>query len=409
MNLALKIKLFRIINFGAIDVDNFSDKKNIQIYNIFILMVFSNVGLYGLLLLLNNFVDLFYFTLGCLVILFFGLYLNYKNEVVLSKIIVIQFYILVIMTVISIFSYDTLFTLYYFLVILFCTIVFNEKETKQKLFFITQCFVLLFISLTHYKNYLININLLPENLIRNVNLINTIIFLVFLFIYIFFHTIYREYKEKKYDTINYRLHLSNVKIRKYNTTKRVLVSTTSNLLESYFNFYTTFYEQYIGELKNVSKNKEKIVNYYNQLNDLNFKIEEVLNYQFSNNQNTLLVNFSEYEITKLTQEILHENYREIYREIYINRAETINIKIHYDLYRFFLYEIMKYFKEKNNPKFIYISIEKKNVQEQMNLYNSDLFDALGIYVLYNIEENTILNIKLIFSENPNYTAIYQIL
>ena len=402
MKLYLKYKFLRIINYGIFSVENFNEKKNIQIYNTFLLLVFLNIFLYGILLTIYQ----FYYQLGFIflsfVLISFALLLNYKNKILLSKIVIIQSFILFIVFVLCIFSFDTVFTLYFFLVNLYSTLIFNEKETKQKLFFIIQCFILFFIALTPYKNYLPNLQLLPKEKIADMNLISIIDFIVFLFTYIYFHTSYQHYRENKYNLLNTRLYENNLKIKHDNINKRKLVSISSSLLNSYFTSYSNLFNQYRQEINNRIKEFEKIDVYYSRLNTLNNKIEEVINYQFSKDKTSLLLTYKTHEINEITSQIIQKKFK----HVHLRNTDIFRLNIHYDLYYFFVLDIIEGFTKKYHPNNIYIETKPQEYPTEIVPSNSKIINVLGIQVHYKFDINNDLIIILYFFKYPDQTAIY---
>lgn len=402
MRLYLKYKFLRIINYGIFSVENFNEKKNIQIYNTFLLLVFLNIFLYGVLLAFYK----FYYQLGFIflsfTLIYLALKLNKKNKILLSKIVIIQSFILFIIFVLCIFSFDTVFILYFFLVILYSTLIFNEKETRQKLFFIIQCFILFFIVLTPYKNYLPNLQLLPKEKIADMNLISIIDFIVFLFTYIYFHTIYQHYRENKYNLLNLRLYENNLKIKHDNINKRKLVSISSSLLNSYFTSYSNLFCQYRQEINNRTKEFKKINDYYNRLNELNNKIEEVINYQFSKDKSSFLLTYKKHEINNLTSKIIQKKFN----HVHLSNTNTFMLNIHEDLYYFFVLDIVEGFTKKYLPSNIYIENKQQEYPIKIVSSNSKIIFVMGIQVHYKFDINNDLIISLYFFKHPDQTAIY---
>lgn len=404
MKLNLKYKFLRIINYGVLSVENFNERKNIQIYNTFLLLVFVNIFLYGILLAVYQFYSQLWFILFSFLVLTFALKLNYYNKILLSKIVVIQSFILFIVSVLSIFSFDTVFTLYFFLVILYSTLIFTEKETNQKIFFIIQCFLFFFIALTPYKNILPNLQLLPKEKIADMNFISIIDFIIFLSTYIYFHTSYKHYREKKYNTLNERLLENNLKIKHDNINKRKLVSITSSLLNFYFTSYSDLFDKYRREINNQNTRTKKIDDYYIRLNELNKKIEEVINYQFSKNKTSLLLTYKTFEINALTTQIIQDESI----AARVSNMEKLTLNIHYDLYYFFVIDILNGFIKKYQPSQIFIEISSSTSTIEINASNSKTINVLGIQVHYKFDMNNDLIITFYFFENPDQTAIYHV-
>lgn len=404
MKLNLKYKFLRIINYGVLSVENFNERKNIQIYNTFLLLVFVNIFLYGILLAVYQFYSQLWFILFSFLVLTFALKLNYYNKILLSKVVVIQSFILFIVSVLSIFSFDTVFTLYFFLVILYSTLIFTEKETNQKIFFILQCFLFFFVALTSYKNILPNFQLLPQEKIVDMNFISIINLIIFLFTYIYFHTSYQHYREKKYNTLNERLLENNLKIKHDNINKRKLVSITSSLLNFYFTSYSDLFEKYRREINNQNTRTKKIDDYYIRLNELNKKIEEVINYQFSKNKTSLLLTYKTFEINALTTQIIQDESL----AARVSNMEKLTLNIHYDLYYFFVIDILNGFIKKYQPSQIFIEISSSTSTIEINASNSKTINVLGIQVHYKFDMNNDLIITFYFFENPDQTAIYHV-
>lgn len=402
--LKIKYKFLRTINLGIHSVENFNDKKNIQIYNTFLVLVFVNILLYGILLAYYTFYYQLAFIVLSFLLIIIALQLNKKNKILLSKMIVIQSFIIFIVSVLCIFSFETVFTLYFFLVILYSTLIFTEKETKQKIFFIIECFILFFIALTPYKNYLPNFQLLPREKIADMNLISIIDFIIFLFTYIYFHTSYQHYREKKYNTLNSRLYESNLKIKHDNINKRKLVSITSNLLNAYFYAYSRLYDKYKFEINTEFKKSQKIENLFSELNHLNNKIEEVINYQFSKDNSSSHLACEKREINKITTAIIEKKFN----YVYLKESTPLYLNIHTDLYQYFVLEIIQGFSLKYQPEKIYIEIKIIEKPEEIVSSNSKIINVLGIHVHYKFNINNDLIIKFIFFNLPEQAAIYYV-
>lgn len=404
MKLNLKYKCLRIINFGIHSVENFNDKKNIQIYNTFLLLVFLTISFYGILLFIYQFYYQIIFIALSYVVILIALYLNYINKISLSKIFVIQSFILYILTVLCVFSFDTVFTLYFFLIILYSTLIFTAKETKIKLFFIIQCFLFFFIALTSYKTMLPNFRLLPRAKIADMNFISIIDFIIFLFTYIYFHTSYQHYKEKKYNTLNTKLYQNNLKIKYKTNNKRKIVTITSNLLNDYLNRYSALFKKYSQGIQSDNNTTVIIENDYVQLNNLNRKIEEVINYQFSKDKNSALLTLEKQNLFSITKKILDSNFE----HICVSKTKIEIVKIHYDLYAYFLIELIKDFSEKYNSKTIHIELKTESDLTKISPKEKVSISILGIQVYYQFLSNKELNLVLYFFKHPDQTAIYDI-
>lgn len=400
----LKYKLLRIINYGIFGSENFNEKKNIQIYNTFLLLVFINISLYGILLALYKFYYQLGFVFLSFILILIALKLNYNNKILLSKTIVIQSFILFIVLVLSIFSFDTVFTLYFFLVILYSTLIFTEKETNQKLFFIIQCFLLFFVALTPYKNILPNLNLLPKEKIADMNFISIINFIIFLFTYIYFHTSYQHYREDKYNLLNKRLYENNLKIKHDNINKRKLVSITSSLLNAYLTSYSDLFEKYKKQINDKTKNKSAIDGHYKKLNELNNKIEEVINYQFSRDKSSLLLTYKKYDINAVTKKIIKNNFK----HVKLINDITFSLNIHCELYNYFILDIINGFTQKYQTNHIYIELKLKENPLEINALNSKVINVLGIQVHYKFDQNNDLLITFCFFNHPDQSAIYHV-
>lgn len=402
MKLFLKYKLLRTINYGVLSVENFNEKKNIQIYNTFLLLVFVNIVLYGLLLLFYKFYYQLFFIFLSFLVLLSAFRLNYLHKIYLSKLVVIQSFIIFITCVLSIFSFDTVFTLYFFLVILYCTLIFTEKETNEKIFFIVQCFILFFIALTSYKNLLPNLQFLSKDRIADMNFISIINLIIFLFTYIYFHTSYQHYREKKYNTLNQRLLENNLKIKHDNINKRKLVSITSSLLNAYFNSYNKLFDKYRNEISNQTLQTKKIEKYFLRLNELNNKIEEIINYQFSKNKTPLFLSNKLFEINSLTTKIIQKKYP----KVILKRSKNIILYIHSDLYTFFVIAILEGFKKKYQPNQIFIEIKHTKYPIEISQLNIKNINVLGIQVHHKFDKKNNMIIAFYFFKYPEETAIY---
>ena len=132
-----------------------------------------------------NFTTNFFYFLSFLVLLS-AFRLNYLHKIYLSKLVVIQSFIIFITCVLSILALTQCLPCI-FLVILYCTLIFTEKETNEKIFFIVQCFILFFIALTSYKNLLPNLQFLSKDRIADMNFISIINLIIFLYLHLLSH------------------------------------------------------------------------------------------------------------------------------------------------------------------------------------------------------------------------------
>ncbi|WMW77388.1 hypothetical protein RF683_07790 [Flavobacterium sp. 20NA77.7] len=234
------------------------------------------------------------------------------------------------------------------------------------------------------------------------NLISIIDFIVFLFTYIYFHTSYQHYRENKYNLLNTRLYENNLKIKHDNINKRKLVSISSSLLNSYFTSYSNLFNQYRQEINNRIKEFEKIDVYYSRLNTLNNKIEEVINYQFSKDKTSLLLTYKTHEINEITSQIIQKKFK----HVHLRNTDIFRLNIHYDLYYFFVLDIIEGFTKKYHPNNIYIETKPQEYPTEIVPSNSKIINVLGIQVHYKFDINNDLIIILYFFKYPDQTAIY---
>ena len=89
MQILLKYKIFRIANYGVMNTVNFKEKKTLQIYNVFLLLVCANVFLMSILLIIFGFYRQLIPAFLSLLSLSFSLYLNKKGHTLISKIFII--------------------------------------------------------------------------------------------------------------------------------------------------------------------------------------------------------------------------------------------------------------------------------------------------------------------------------
>ena len=136
MPINLKYRLFRVVNYGIYSTDNFKEKKILQTYNVFLLLVLINVLIIGVLLGFYSFFKQIISVVVSLVALSFSLYFNKKGHTFISKIFIIQYFISCVLIVLCVFGFFTIFPLFFFLIILYCSLIFNNKEKKIMLFFI---------------------------------------------------------------------------------------------------------------------------------------------------------------------------------------------------------------------------------------------------------------------------------
>ena len=126
----LKYRFFKVVNYGIYSTENFKEKKILQIYNIFLVLVLINVLIIGVLLWFYSFHKQIIFVVFSLIAFLFSLYLNKKGHTCLSKIFIIQYFIICVLIVLCVFSFLTIFPLYFFLIILYCSLIFSNKEKK---------------------------------------------------------------------------------------------------------------------------------------------------------------------------------------------------------------------------------------------------------------------------------------
>lgn len=406
MGINLKYKLLRILNIGVLGVDEFYDKKKLQLYNTFLLFGTINITIYGILLLIYGYyINLFFYFL-CLSVIVFCFMLNNFGYVRLSKIVLMQFFITVTLLMLMIFSYNTLFTLYFFISILYATLLFNVNELYEKIFFIVEGFIMFFITLSPIKNYLPSSNLLDQANIADINFISIIVFVLFLYSYIYFHTTYQKYTQSRYEAMTKRYFKNYLKVRHDNIKKKLIVSITSNLLIEYLEKYQILFDLYLYELDGKEKNKEKnmgnIGTYYNNLNTLNKNIEELLNYQFSKSNSESTLRLNSHEIHDLTAKIINEKNL----KLQLSKHGKITMTIHEDLYSSFLQELMKRF---NDCKYtIKLSMRQKEKPITITDRNTRIIDVLGIQTNYRFENNNMLFITMYFFNNPDQTTIYYV-
>jgi hypothetical protein len=404
MSINLKYRLFRVANYGVLGTDNFKEKKILQIYNIFILLVSINVFIIGVLLWIFSFYFQIIVATSSLFALMFSLYLNKKGRTLISKIFIIQYFIICVLLALCVFSFLTIFPLFFFLIILYCTLIFSDKEKKLMLFFIIQCVLLLLLSLTSLYKLLPNYNLLPTSEFANMNFICIVGFIFFLFTFIYFHTDYQRKLELKYFAMNNRLQKRNESNAQNNSNNKKLLTIISVSLQQNLADYKTFFADYTNLLKNGAHQTIKMEELFEKMSFKNKKIEELINFRFTNNRDMLLKdNFERCIIQQKSEEIITKFG---IKNTIVNRTTDFEIKIYSDLYNSFLIEILKEKKLMYKPKKIELNF---HISTKLNLGEIDTtcFDLLGIKVHHSFDAQLgLLVIEICFLKNPDNTAIY---
>jgi hypothetical protein len=404
MPIKLKYRLFRVANYGVLGTDNFKEKKILQIYNIFTLLVTLNVFLIGVLLWIFSFYFQIIVATSSLFALMFSLYLNKKGRTLISKIFIIQYFIICVLLVLCVFSFLTIFPLFFFLIILYCTLIFSDKEKKLMLFFIIQCVLLLLLSLTPLYKLLPNYNLLPTSEFANMNFICIVGFIFFLFTFIYFHTDYQRKLELKYFAMNNRLQKRNESNAQNNSNNKKLLTIISVSLQQNLADYKTFFADYTDLLKNGAHQTIKMEQLFEKMSFKNKKIEELINFRFTNNRDMLLKdNFERCIIQQKSEEIISKFG---IKNTIVNRASDFEIKIYSDLYISFLIEILKEKKMMYNPKKIVLNF---HVTTKLKFCEIDTtcFNLLGIKVYHSFDiQLGLLLIEVCFLKNPDNKAIY---
>ncbi len=406
MPINLKYRLFRVVNYGIYSTDNFKEKKILQTYNVFLLLVLINVLIIGVLLGFYSFFKQIISVVVSLVALSFSLYINKKGHTFISKIFIIQYFISCVLIVLCVFGFFTIFPLFFFLIILYCSLIFNNKEKKIMFFFIIQCIILLLISLTPLYRLLPNYNLLPPSEISNMNLICIIGFIFFLFTFIYFHTEYQRKLELKYLAINVRLQKRNETNLQNNNNNKKLLSIISLSLQQKLYEYKVLFEAYTDSLNNLPKQKDSSVKLFEKMKLKNKRIEELINFRFTNNKEVLLNdNFEKCKIQEKTRKIIA---KEQIKNTLVTSNSDFEIYIHTDLYVVFLNEMIKEKRALYNPKKIYLNF-KKSTQNEMSCLVDNCLNLFGINVCYFFNnQQEFLVVEIYFSTSPDKTAIYHV-
>lgn len=404
MSINLKYRLFRVANYGVLSTDNFKEKKILQIYNIFILLVSINVFVIGILLWLFSFYGQIIACITSLLALLFSLYLNKKEYTLISKIFIIQYFVICVLLVLCVFGFLTIFPLFFFLIILYCTLIFSDKEKKLMQFFIIQCVLLLLLSLTPLHKLLPNYNLLPATDFSNMNFICIIGFIFFLFTFIYFHTDYQRKLELKYHAMNNRLQKRNETNSQNNSNNKKHLTIISVSLQQNLTDYKALFANYTELQKNAAHQKTKMEELFEKMSFKNKKIEELINFRFTNDRGALLKdNFERCIIQQKSGEILSKTN---YKNYTINRFNDFEITIYFDLYASFLIEILKEKTALYKPKNTELNF---HINSNSNPYtaNNNCFDLLGIKVFHSFDSKLgLLIIEICFLKNPDNTAIY---
>ena len=402
----LKYQLFKVVNYGVYSTDNFKEKKILQIYNVFLFLVLINVLIIGVLLWFYSFHKQIISVVVSLAALAFSLYLNKKGRTSLSKIFIIQYFIICVLIVLCMFSFFTIFPLFFFLIILYCSLIFNNKERNIMLFLIIQCVVLLLISLTPLYKLLPNYNLLPTSEISNMNLICIIGFIFFLFTFIYFHTEYQRKLELKYLATNVRLLKRNETNLQNNNNNKKLLSIISLSLQQKLSEYKSLFEAYTDSLKNLPEQTDSRVKLFEKMNLKNKKIEELINFRFTNNREVLLkANFEKFKIQGKTRKIIA---KEQIKNTLVTSNSDFEIFIHADLYTIFLTEMIKEKRSVYNPKKTYLNF-KTSTQNEVSCLVDNCLNLFGINVccFFNNQQEFLV-IEIYFSTSPDNTAIYNV-
>jgi hypothetical protein len=266
--------------------------------------------------------------------------------------------------------------------------------------------VLLLISLTPLYKLLPNYNLLPTSEISNMNLVCIIGFIFFLFTFIYFHTKYQRKLELKYSAINIRLQRRNEINLQNNNNNKKLLSIISVSLQQKLSEYKSLFEAYTTSLDNFPDQINKRAVLFEKMNSKNKRIEELINFRFTNNREVLLNdNFEKYKIQEKTRKIIA---KEQIKNTLVTSNSDFEIYIHTDLYGIFLTEMVKEKREIYNPKKIYLNF-KKTTQNEVSCMVDTCLNLFGINVccfFNNLQESLV--IEIYFITNPDNTAIYVI-
>ena len=406
MQILLKYKIFRIANYGVMNTVNFKEKKTLQIYNVFLLLVCANVFLMSILLIIFGFYRQLIPAFLSLLSLSFSLYLNKKGHTLISKIFIIQFHIVCVLSILIIFSFTSIFSLYFFLIILYCSLIFFESEKRIMLFFIIQCLFLLFISLTPIHKIFPDFYLLKGSDVSRMNLICIVGYLFFLFIFIYFHTEHQRKLEVKYLAMNKRLITRNEINKKNNNNSKKLLKIISTLLQLKLNHYKKLLDEYLTTVSETSKNQEDAEKLYLKMSMKNKEIEELINFRFTNNREALLI--ENYETCNIIEKSVSIINKMMVNNVKINKSDDFILTIHASLYENFLMEFIKNKLSSYNPKEILINI---NCTDQVIdcVTKKNCFNIFGITVLYkqNLAKDVVY-IQLLFQNNPDNKAIYYV-
>lgn len=406
MQILLKYKIFRIANYGVINTINFKEKKTLQIFNVFLLLVCVNVFLMSILLIIFGFYGQLIPATLSFFSLVFSLFLNKRGHTLFSKIFIIQFHIISILTILIVFSFTSIFSLYFFLVILYCSLIFYESEKRIMLFFIIQCLFFLFIALTPLHGNFPKYYSLNRDEISKMNLICIVGYIFFLFIFIYFHTEYQRKLELKYLSMNKRLIIRNEINKKNNNNTKKLLKIISTSLQKNLEDYKNLFENYltiINEKPNKLNEREKL---YLRMSAKNKEIEELINFRFTNSRDALLQdNFITCGIKEKSMCVIKKMNL---KNININTKNDFTLTFHQSLYETLLMETINNKISKYQPKEIFIEIDCTSKSIEYTSENA-FFTLFGITISYNYNkvENKI-TLQFLFLFNPDDKAIYYV-
>jgi hypothetical protein len=406
MIINLKYRIFRIANYGILSASSFKEKKTLQIYNIYLLFLVVNVFILGVLLIIFGFYYQLYLIAITFIALLFSLYLNKKEYTLISKIFIIQYFILTIFIVLYVFSFKSIFTLYFFHVVLYCTLIFYDKERKIKIFFIIQSFLFLLFSLSPYHQKISTINFLKKSELSDINLICIIGFICLLFTFIYFQTDYQRKLELKYLLTNIRLQKRNQINKRDNYNNKKLLSIISTSLQLNLERYKILFKSYLDHLNEVPNDTKLIDSHFIKMSDKNKKIEELINFRFTNNREVFgQENFTKCLIKMQSLQILIDAGL---NNITIDTTNDFEINMHLELYKLFLIEIIK----DKKCMFRYEDIQlnfKLEHQSKFIVIDDNSFELMGFKVLcfFNSQIKK-LNLDIYFLTPTDNRAIYYV-
>ena len=183
----------------------------------------------------------------------------------------------------------------------------------------------------------------------------------------------------KYLAINVRLQKRNETNLQNNNNNKKLLSIISLSLQQKLYEYKVLFEAYTDSLNNLPKQKDSSVKLFEKMKLKNKRIEELINFRFTNNKEVLLNdNFEKCKIQEKTRKIIA---KEQIKNTLVTSNSDFEIYIHTDLYVVFLNEMIKEKRALYNPKKNYLNF-KKSTQNEMSCLVDNCLNLFGINVCY---------------------------